>query len=107
LNKFWQIELDQGWHINQVMLAHIHHTQELLRIRNGQILQRVLQLLHWLADRFGCLVPQGQMIKVRLTHQDIADTVGTSRVTITRLLNQLKEQGQIQWIDQYLVIPVT
>lgn len=107
LNKFWQIELNRGWHINQVMLAHIHQTQELLRIRNGQILQRVLQLLRWLAHKYARPVEGGQMITVRLTHQDIADTVGTSRVTITRILNQLTQQGQIQWMRQYLVIPVT
>ncbi|MGB3532447.1 MAG: Crp/Fnr family transcriptional regulator [Microcoleaceae cyanobacterium] len=106
LNKLWQIELDQGWHINQVMLAHIHQTQELLRIRNGEVAQRVMQLLHCLAHKFARPVEGGQVLTVRLTHQDIADTVGTSRVTITRVLNQLAQQGQIQWMRQYLVIPI-
>ncbi len=42
---------------------------------------------------------------IRLTHQDIADTLGTIRVTITRLLSQFEQQGRIRWIGQYLLLP--
>ena len=34
-----------------------------------------------------------------LTHQQIADMVGTSRETVTRAVKQLKEKG---WLDIYL-----
>jgi len=32
-------------------------------------------------------------LNVRLTHQQIASTIGTTRVTVTRLLSQLQEAG--------------
>jgi biotin operon repressor len=30
-----------------------------------------------------------------LTHQQLAETLGTSRVTVTRALNQLEEEGKL------------
>jgi cAMP-binding proteins - catabolite gene activator and regulatory subunit of cAMP-dependent protein kinases len=38
-------------------------------------------------------VPDGTRLNVRLTHQDIAAAIGTTRVTVTRLLGKLKHQG--------------
>ncbi len=34
-------------------------------------------------------------LKVRLTHQDLANTIGTARATVTLLLNQFKKRGWI------------
>lgn len=92
-------------HLDQVLLSHLHQTQTLLRLRNGQIHQRLQQLLDWLADKFGHELEQGQLIQLRLTHQDIADTLGTTRVTVTRLLSQFEQQGRICWINQHLLLP--
>jgi CRP-like cAMP-binding protein len=92
-------------HLDQVLLSHLHQTQTLLRLRSGQIHQRLQQLLDWLADKFGYELEQGQLIKLRLTHQDIADTLGTTRVTVTRLLNQFEQQGRICWVNQHLLLP--
>lgn len=85
------------WH--QVMdsaIAHIQQTEELLGIvRSRPTDVRLLQLLRWLARKFGCEVPQGILIDVRLTHQEIAEVVGTTRVTVTRLLQQFEQAGLI------------
>lgn len=83
------------WNLNQVMLSHIQQMQELLRIRSGQIQQRLRQFLEWMAYKFGRETDQGKLIELRLTHQDMADVIGTTRVTITRLLHQLEESGEI------------
>jgi CRP-like cAMP-binding protein len=32
---------------------------------------------------------------VRLTHQNLANAIGTTRVTVTRILNKLKSEGAI------------
>ncbi|NJR53028.1 MAG: Crp/Fnr family transcriptional regulator, partial [Leptolyngbyaceae cyanobacterium CSU_1_3] len=66
---------------------------------------RFWQLLDWLADKFGHESDQGQLIQLRLTHQDIADTLGTTRVTVTLLLSQFEQQGRIRWINQHLLLP--
>ena len=52
-------------------------------------------LLNWLAKKCGREVKEGQMIDLRLTHQDIAEILGTTRVTVTRTLNQFEQQGMI------------
>ncbi|MFM7447616.1 MAG: Crp/Fnr family transcriptional regulator [Leptolyngbyaceae cyanobacterium] len=84
--KARSIQPEECGHLNQVLLSHLHQTQVLLRLRSGQIHQRLQQLLEWLTDKFGRESKQGQLIQLRLTHQDIADTLGTTRVTVTRLL---------------------
>ena len=51
------------------------------------------KLFLWLAKRFGRLTEQGYLIDMRLTHQDLADAIGSTRVTITRTLKDLEQQG--------------
>lgn len=77
------------------MLSHIHQMQELFRVRHGLIQQRLLQFLDWLANKFGFRADQGRLIPLRLTHQDVADVLGTTRVTITKSLQQLQRQRVI------------
>jgi CRP-like cAMP-binding protein len=96
---------DECWNLNQIMLSHLHQTQELLRIRHGQIQQRMQLFLKWLGYKFGSLTEQGQLIQLRLTHQEMADAIGTTRVTITRLLQQLEQEQVISWSrDNHIVI---
>ncbi|MCU0565011.1 MAG: Crp/Fnr family transcriptional regulator [Oculatellaceae cyanobacterium Prado106] len=96
---------DQCRNLSHIVLSHLHQTQELLRVRSGSVPLRLQELLDWLANKFGRASDQGTLIQIRLTHQDIADTLGTTRVTITRLLNQLEQDGQIRWMQQYLLLP--
>lgn len=82
------------WH--SVLLNHLWHQEDLLRIiHQPSVLESLAQLLHWLAQRFGQSVPQGQLLEPLLTHQQLAETLGTSRVTVTRALNQLEEEGRL------------
>lgn len=103
--KVRELQFSECWELNQMLLSHLHQTQVLLRLRSGQIHLRLQQLLDWLADKFGHELEQGQLIQLRLTHQDIADTLGTTRVTVTRLLSQFEQQGRICWINQHLLLP--
>jgi CRP-like cAMP-binding protein len=99
-----KLQPDECWNLNQLLLSHLHQTQALLQIRNGKIHQRLQQLLDWLAYKFGQKSERGQLIPLRLTHQDIAETIGTTRVTVTRLLGQLEQEGHISWARYYLVL---
>ena len=91
--------------LNQLLSSHLHQTQALLRIRSGKMYQRLQQFLDWLAFKFGDESDRGQLIRLRLTHRDIADTLGTTRVTVTRLLNQFEQEGRIGWVKQHLLLP--
>ncbi|NET43818.1 MAG: Crp/Fnr family transcriptional regulator [Okeania sp. SIO2B3] len=98
--------LPRGYFYTQeVMLSHIQKTQELLRIiHSRKIKLRLLRLLKWLADRFGNQLPDGQILDMRFTHQELAEIVGTSRVTVTRLLNQFEKEQKIGWSQNNCLI---
>jgi CRP/FNR family cyclic AMP-dependent transcriptional regulator len=52
------------------------------------------QLLE-LMDRYGRVTPQGIRIDERFTHMQLAEMIGTSRETLTKVLNELRESGLI------------
>jgi CRP-like cAMP-binding protein len=60
--------------------------------------------LTWLAKKFGHQVEQGQLIELRLTHQEISEIIGTTRVTVTRLLNDFEKQGIIQRLPRKFIV---
>lgn len=93
------------WNLNQLLSSHLHQAQALLRIRSGKMSQRLQHFLDWLAFKFGDESDRGQLIRLRLTHRDIADALGTTRVTVTRLLNQFEQEGRIGWVKQHLLLP--
>lgn len=70
---------------------------ELLVAISGQrrIKDRFYQLLQLMSQEIGQPVELGTRLSVRLTHQDFANTCCTTRVTITRLLGKLQDQGKI------------
>lgn len=79
-----------------VLLNHLWRTEELFRIAHQpSVTERLIQLLHWLARRFGKSVPQGHLLEPILTHQQLAEVLGTTRVTVTRLLTRLENEGQL------------
>lgn len=89
----------------ETLLSHAQQTEELLIIRSYRRADVMLiKLLTWLARRFGRTVDQGQLIDLRLTHQDIAELLGTTRVTITRLFSQLEQQGLIERLPLHRVV---
>lgn len=48
-----------------------------------------------LADGFGVIDAQGRLVKVRLTHEDLAELTGISRARVTKALAEFAEQGLI------------
>ncbi|MBD2092961.1 Crp/Fnr family transcriptional regulator [Microcoleus sp. FACHB-1515] len=83
--------------LNDILAAHLQQTEELMIIRSiRRIEPALIKLLGWLANRFGRTIDRGQLLELRLTHQDIAELLGATRVTITRCLQQLEAQGLIE-----------
>jgi CRP-like cAMP-binding protein len=81
-----------------VLTSHIHQTQMLLKISHTISMEkRLLEFLMWIFRRFGHKVERGWQLNLKLTHLDIAEALGTTRVTITRLMGQLQQSGMIQW----------
>lgn len=83
--------------LNETLFAHLQQTEELMIIRSVRRIEPALiKLLGWLANRFGRKLDRGQLLELRLTHQDLAELLGATRVTITRSLQQLEQQGLIE-----------
>ncbi len=84
----------QYW--RDALLNHLWQTQELFRIvHQGSIAERLMHLLDWLARRFGQPTTEGHMMESFLTHHEISEIIGTTRVTVTRLLARLESQGRL------------
>lgn len=94
------------WHeATEAMILHIQRSEELMEILHCRQAEfSLLRLFAWLAKRFGQAVEQGQLIDLRLTHQDIADLIGLTRVTVTRLLNDFEKQGVIQRVQRQFIV---
>ena len=60
---------------------------------NDDAQTRIIKLILRLATRYGVRVDQDIHLNVQLTHQEIADMVGTTRQTVTSVLSQLQRQG--------------
>ncbi|NJO40969.1 MAG: Crp/Fnr family transcriptional regulator [Cyanobacteria bacterium CRU_2_1] len=86
---------------NQALLSHVQQAEEFLRMMHCRSIEkRLLQFLIWLADKFGQDTTCGQWVELRLTHQEMADTIGTTRVTVTRLLGKFEQEGIVRWSKQ-------
>jgi CRP/FNR family transcriptional regulator len=56
---------------------------------------RIANILIGFGERYGKDTPKGIEIYTRFTHQELADLVGSSRETITRVLNELQNNNLI------------
>lgn len=57
---------------------------------------RIVYKLFELAEQFGELSPEGTLIKLSLTHYDLADMVGTNRESVSKYISRFKKEGAIK-----------
>lgn len=85
---------------------------QMVRILMGQILdisfmdanERVVSYLFKLSRNFGVDTPQGRKITIRFTHQEMADLIGTCRVTVSKIMKSLDKSSLIKKIGGHLYI---
>lgn len=58
---------------------------------------RLIETLAELARAFGAPCPHGYSLEIRLTQQDIADLVHASRPVVTRIMNELRRGGALDY----------
>lgn len=87
----------QLWHQTMdAMLSHIQQSEELLSIIHRKpVSLRLWQFLIWLGEKFGRDVDRGKLIDIGVTHQEIAEVINTTRVSVTRMLQQFEEEGML------------
>ncbi|MEI6042859.1 MAG: Crp/Fnr family transcriptional regulator [Chloroflexota bacterium] len=82
-------------------LADIQQVIEGLLSRD--ITSRLIHILLQLSNEFGQTTPAGTLIDFPLTHQQLADMLGSNRVTITRRLGELQKQGLLE-VNKHSII---
>lgn len=93
INFSWQNED----HLTINLLSQIQQFEELSIIRSSKKLDiALIKFLTWLAKKFGRQIETGYLIDFKLTHQDLAEILGVTRVSVTRSLKQIEEQGIIE-----------
>ena len=65
---------------------------------------RVVEFIRELAEEKGQKVGFETMVKSKLTHQDIANLTGTSRQTVTTILNELRDKNIINFDRRKILI---
>ena len=70
---------------------------------------RLLAMLRWISVRFGQVNSHGHRLSLKemnLTHRDLADLCGLTRVTVTKNLNRFKTLGLLRGVgDSDWLIP--
>ncbi|HHP7230817.1 MAG TPA: Crp/Fnr family transcriptional regulator [Xenococcaceae cyanobacterium] len=101
------IKLQDSESLSAAIYRHIQQTEELLHIiRSDRAYDKLKRFFIWLSDKFGQPVPQGKLIDLPLTHQELAEAISTTRVSITKLINQLEtEKFIVRQRRSYIVVP--
>lgn len=105
-------EVEQSPVLSQSIFRHLtrrlQQTEAILAmVGYRRVEDRLRHLLLLLKQEVGQSTSTGSTrLSVRLTHQQLANAIGTTRVTVTRLLSQLQEEG---WLvvdhSRHIVLP--
>jgi CRP-like cAMP-binding protein len=92
------LDIEQSPHLAQSLfrelMQRLKQTEALLAIANERTVDtRLRKLFDFLRAEVGQQTPQGVKLSVRLTHQQLAAMIGTTRVTVTRLLGDFLKEG--------------
>ena len=99
------LQSDQWYQALDAMLLHIQQAEELLSIVHRKpVSLRLWQFLVWLSQKFGCDIEQGRLIDLGLTHQEMAEVINTTRVSVTRMLQQFEDEGMLLRHQRRLII---
>lgn len=103
-------EVQQSAVLSQELFHHLarrlRQTEAMLAMAGyRRVEDRLRQFLLLLQMEVGQPIEDGTRLSVRLTHQHLASAIGTTRVTVTRLLGKLKDE---RWLrldgDRHLVL---
>jgi hypothetical protein len=104
-------ELERSNTLASLMLKHVvsrlRQSEALLAITGlKRVEDRLVELLRFLKTELGEPSINGNTrLSIRLTHQNIANTIGTTRVTVTRLMGEFHRQGLVATDDKrHLII---
>ena len=104
---YWQ-DLDNWQHVRQEVYE-ILRTQNqyrlllLMALGQRKTIDRLLSFLKVIIGEHGELCEEGYYLPYLLTHAQIGSTIGSTRVTVTRLMGKLRRQGLISIRNDSLI----
>ncbi|MDP8940248.1 MAG: Crp/Fnr family transcriptional regulator [Actinomycetota bacterium] len=69
-----------------------------------EVATRLATLLINLSDRFGTSNGTGTMLDVRLTHQDLANMIASTREAVSKVMSEFQRDGYIEVRSRRIVI---
>ena len=86
-----------GMNIMRLMAEHVQETQNRLReLTTERVERRLARTLLRLAAQTGVKTPEGVEIGLALTRQDLAEMIGATLYTVSRILSQWEAQGLVR-----------
>lgn len=85
--------------IINVLCARLRQVWQTQSLSSSKADARIRMGIYELAKRHGIQDAHGTIIDLKITHQELAEMVGTSRETVTRVIARLREEGIIE-VDQ-------
>lgn len=96
---------DLAWQIIASLGSRLYNTWEQITELNTQTTrEKVLSLLFRLAREYGEPCPEGTLIKIYLTQQEIASLVGASRVMVAQVLKELTAENYLCRGEKYYIL---
>ncbi len=104
---YWN-DLDTWPHFQKEVLDAFRHQHQrkllwLSTLGQRRTIDRLLGFLTLLIDEHGEQCEQGYYLPFPLTHAQIGSAIGSTRVTVTRLMGKLRQGGMIQSYGEGLI----
>ena len=101
LREFIEAHPDFAQHLIHKLIRRVRHaTDSVKMLALEDVYGRVIRLLHELSESVGA----ARVVPERLTHQAIADRIGSSREMVSRILKGLKIGGYVSVVRGRLTI---
>jgi CRP/FNR family transcriptional regulator len=74
------------------------------RLLDREVSARLIKLLQNLSDRFGETNGSAKVLDIRLTHQDLANMIASTREAVSKVMSELQRDGLIEVRNRKIAI---
>jgi len=107
-NEFYSLLSNQGKVLEkflQILCSRLRESWKRIRILNFKnSSDRIKMLFLMLSYDNGKKTPEGIILNIKLTHQNIADMAGLTRETVTRVLDKWQKSGEITILKNKFIL---
>jgi len=108
VKSIWDLISSSSAYTEALLINMAHRVNHIRRDLQDSLFKnlegRVAVQLLKLAYKFGEDVPAGRRITLKLTHEELADLVGTHRETVTKILGIFRKDDAISILKHYIII---